>query len=303
MKTGYSILLGEYIDANALEHRDCEPFQIVCPECYEPLFKVERDSQAKKSDYLSHYRQTTAFQSQCELRVSSKSNSERQKHNSESRDQKLDFFLKVFAAALGKDPYFGYGKSITHSHKIINKSKALSVFKRQHFDTARKTGWLHDFSNFSEAAEFYVSESGSFGETPATGFSLSTQIRIASDIMKLLLTEPGRKNYEMLFNHAAIYLLNRCTNPASDATAEDVEVLNSVAYFVTGLMQGGKRRGMAVLDEMAHTPIYPPFTERPATYLLKVAAEIAHEMLGVLIRLPYFDLLRQRHDETSKNST
>ena len=38
MKLGYSILLGETLDASALQYRDCERFQVVCPNCHEPIF-------------------------------------------------------------------------------------------------------------------------------------------------------------------------------------------------------------------------------------------------------------------------
>ena len=42
MKLGYSLLLGEHIEAEWIEYTDCKVFQIVCPNCKEPIFKVFR---------------------------------------------------------------------------------------------------------------------------------------------------------------------------------------------------------------------------------------------------------------------
>ena len=291
MRSGYSILLGEYIDANSLEHRDCEPFQIVCPSCHEPLFKVERS--ISSVHYLSHYKQSDSYDAECERRVSSKSNSEIHSHNTVSRNQRLQYFLAIFKKALKRDPFFNYSKGIEHSHKQINYSKAFCFLRKGHYDTAARKGGLGEPTEFKEFAEFYIKESGQFDGFPITGFSISTQIRIASDLMKLLTTPQGEPNYNALFNHSAIYLLQRCRTPSTDEGAEGIQVSQNIAYFLSTLIQSGKRQGMQVIGEMLHTPIAPPFVMRTSSYFLKVASEIAHEMIGTLIRLPYFSLLKE----------
>lgn len=293
MRTGYSILLGEYIDAEAISYRDCEPFQIVCPACNEPVFKVARSSDDGAIEYLSHYKQEGSYNSECTLRVSSIPSSERGQHNFQSRDQKLSYFLSIFRSALERDPYITYSKSLESSHKKINRSKALCFFREQHFQSFRKGG-IAEETQFKNAAEFYLKEVSEFGDIPKTGFSVATQTRIAADMMRLLVTEQGKANYNALFNHSAVYLLQRCQAHAPGATAGSIEVMNNVAYFVSGLLMEGKKAGMQLIADMSATPIYPPYVEAPATYLLKVAAEIGHEMIGTLLRLPYFDLLKQK---------
>ena len=290
MKFGYSNLLGEYVQADSLEHRDCEPFQIVCPSCHEPLFKVERKPGDDTLHYLSHYKQSASYASECELRAESTSRVDRKSHNSESRDQKLKYFLQVFLSALERDPFFSYRKGLNKTHKDMNQSKAWVMFRNVHLDTARRGG-LEKPHEFRSAADFYLNEISQFGAVPKTGFSVSMQTQIANDIFATLLTPPGKPSYEALFNHAAIHLLARCNSGAVGATPESEQVLRNIAYFVSGLMRSSKRAGLQLMADMNASPIYPPYVEQPTTYVIKVASEIAHEMVGTLVRLPYFELL------------
>jgi hypothetical protein len=296
MQTGYSILLGEFIEAKAISHRDCEPFQIVCPACHEPLFKVQRPGDDYPIEYLSHYRQSENYDSSCALRVFSTTTDQKNHHNSESREQKLSFFLSVFTSALEKDPLVSYSRGFSDTHRQINRSKAWRYFRNRHLESAR-AGGVGDKEQFQLFADFYIEEGFAKHGIPKTGFSTNTQIRIASDLMQLLLSAPGKPNYEALFNHSAIYLVSRFSVPPVDGTPESAAVSKNLVRFVTSLIQSGERAGMETLAEMASTPIYPPFVERPSSYILKVASEIAHEMIGTLLRLPYFTLLKNRSDK------
>ena len=68
MRYGYSNLLGETVPAELLEYHDCEQFQVVCPNCREPVFKAVRRTPAEVH-FLSHYEASQALQQECELRV------------------------------------------------------------------------------------------------------------------------------------------------------------------------------------------------------------------------------------------
>lgn len=291
MLNGYSILLGEYIEASYIEHGDCEPFQIVCPSCYEPLFKVERS--IPKIHYLSHYKQSNSNDAECERRVSSKSKSDITSHNIISRNQRLQYFLEVFKKALERDPLVSYTDSLEYSHKKINSSKALVSLRKKHYDTAKIEG-LGEQGKFREFAEFYVEESRQFGDFPITGFSISTQIRIASDLMQLLTTTQGESNYNALFNHSILYLLQRCQKKPINTNSNNIHVTQKIEYFLSALMKASsEEKGMQIIGEMLHSPIFPPYVERPSSYFLKVISEIAHEMIGTLVRLPYFNMLKE----------
>ncbi len=53
MLKGYSILIGEIVPADMIDHGDCADEQITCPHCHEPVFKVAGSHRAQ--GYLSHY--------------------------------------------------------------------------------------------------------------------------------------------------------------------------------------------------------------------------------------------------------
>ena len=96
MKHGFSILLGEFIHASGIVHKDSEYFQIICPACHEPIFKVERPGEEEVIHYLSHYKREKSLVEECELRVNSLPTEKLEKTNSEAREQRLLFFLQVY---------------------------------------------------------------------------------------------------------------------------------------------------------------------------------------------------------------
>ena len=68
MKLGYSIL-GEHIDASLLDRSDVTEFQVVCPNCREPLFNMVWQDKGDERHCLSHYEKAHAIAPDCELRV------------------------------------------------------------------------------------------------------------------------------------------------------------------------------------------------------------------------------------------
>jgi hypothetical protein len=60
-----------------------------------------------------------------------------------------------------------------------------------------------------------------------------------------------------------------------------------------------KKRGMLLLSEMSNTPVGPPYAIEGSNFFNKAAAEIMHEMVGTLISLPYFELLKNINANTT----
>ena len=56
MKTAFSLLLQGYLNPVELDYEDCRAFQIVCPACKEPVFKVSGGIEDKATVYFSYYR-------------------------------------------------------------------------------------------------------------------------------------------------------------------------------------------------------------------------------------------------------
>jgi hypothetical protein len=93
MKTGYSLLLREYLEASEVDYSDCESFQITCPACHEAVFKAGTEGGRQ---YLSHYPAASSNVPDCELRVASTSRTLMDEQNKIARGQHLKNFLSVF---------------------------------------------------------------------------------------------------------------------------------------------------------------------------------------------------------------
>ncbi len=288
MKSGYSILLGEHIDASDIEYRDCEQFQIICPACNEPLFKVKRTSDGNDVHYLSHYNTDNSYSGDCELRVASHSQNEVNKQNKISRNQRLTFFISVLREMIGRHEMYKTGT--TASQKMLGKSKALSwlcdVMYKNSVENLRSDNVL------SEIADEYVKDVNEVGVPLHTTFSYAVQKRIAHDMWMCLLSAKGESNFRFLFNHAYIVVVQRLNTHLPNESQGAIAFMNSMLGYLTKIPQTSKNGGMRLLAEMASRPIDPPYAIEGSNYLNKAASEISHEMIGCLLGLPYFEFLK-----------
>jgi hypothetical protein len=60
------------------------------------------------------------------------------------------------------------------------------------------------------------------------------------------------------------------------------------------LVRTSKNKGMQMLAELSQYELGPPHSFAGSNLMVKLAGEITHEMLGCLLRLPYFDMLKDR---------
>jgi len=288
MKTGYSMILGEYIDASLLSHRDCEPFQIVCPVCREPVFKVERMAGEGHMDYLSHYNADKAYNSECELRISSLKKDEIERSNKVSRDQRLEYFLGILRDLIGTNPIYENGTA--KSQAMLNRSKAAGFFRDFHFKFVKDNKYSKE--QFELLADEYVKDIEGVGHTIDTSFALSVQKRIAYDMWLHLCSGKARSNYDFLFNHAYVTVICRCQKAIG--TQWETSEGGVLAGFLSRIIETSKHKGMQLLSQMANTPAGAPFAIAGSNYLTKAASEITHEMIGCLIELQYFDALKRK---------
>lgn len=295
MKTGYANLLGEYIDAAHIDYADCKSFQIVCPNCKEPIFKVQRVGELALH-YLSHYAAAKAFATDCELRVGGLEQRQLEQHNHASREQRLKLFLGVLRHTVTAQFYRAGKDKVPVMQRLLNRSKAVTWLREGAFQNMAQHG-SQFLDDFEECAKAYIDEG--IGENDPvwnTGFAMSVQVRIAKDMMASLMTGAGRENFYWLWNHAYVFLESRLEGMRLAGTQTPRFAL--IEQHLARLPQCSRTEGMQRLAEMANTPMYPPEVAEPGfKMLLKVMAEIQHEMVGCLIRLPYFELLREaRHD-------
>jgi hypothetical protein len=286
MKIGYSNLLGEHVSAADIHHKDCEPFQIVCPQCREPTFKVERQDGERYVHYLSHYSASKAYAADCELRVSGLNLATLGDQDRVSRDQRLRHFLQVLRDLVGQNRIYSKGPESTQ--KLFNRSKAVSRLRTQHATAATSRNW--PFEEFQGTVAGYLADLASNGAVLNTSFGVRIQERIAYDVWLTLLTPASRQNFEFLFNHGYIMLLTRLASAQTSRSLSQPE--REMMGYMSRLPSTSKQAGLAMLEEMAGISVGPPFAVDGMTLLGKVMAEIMHEMIGTLIALPYFEVLR-----------
>lgn len=288
MKIGYSLILGEHVDACGLSHRDCEPYQIVCPACKEPVFKVERKADQAQIDYLSHYTSEKAYNSECELRVSSMNKEVLQKSDKQSRNQRLEYFLGVLRELIARNPMYPNGTA--KSQAALNKSKAVCFLRDIHYKHSCKNRYTAEM--FNEFVDEYIEDITQMGGIIDTSFAISVQKRISFDIWQHLLTQKGRANYEFLFNHAYLVVMTRCQRAIDVHKA--VPEMRRLFDFLSSIVQTSKQKGFNIISEMGNTPVGPPFAIEDSNYFNKAASDISHEMIGCLLELQYFDVLKKK---------
>ncbi|SMF27137.1 hypothetical protein SAMN06265365_11097 [Tistlia consotensis] len=286
MKTGYSMLLGEYVQADGLVHRDCEHFQIVCPACREPVFKVEQEREGEGRHYLSHYRAERSHASDCELRVGRLSGGEIGRLNGLSRDQKLSLFLSVLQGAVIRAIWGAQKRSMVRKVvRRLQEGRQLAMLRDVSIENLRS---IAPFDEFDLWAESYYDDVGE----PPTTFAEAVQRRIARDMLLHLISPNARRSYDFLFNVSLLILESRLS-AAEDAGSTNAQERRLHGYAVR-LMRGRERDAAAAIGEAMHEIAQPPFVETPMPFLGKLGAEIHHELVGMLLRLPYFEILREK---------
>lgn len=300
MKIGYSLLLSEYINANSIDYNDCINFQIVCPSCKEPIFKVVRDSNEKKLHYLSHFEKDKSYTENCELRVSEISVNHINSKNIESHNQRLKFFLNVFKNTIYNTEYSNSKIAKKQIDKVKN-TKSLDKYRQHLYEHSKKIYSPNNKNDLLEHFEFYVNEIKELvGEFYKTSFSIEQQKKIALDIWYHILSPKAKENYYFLLNHSYLVLISRIEKASKDRKLFDWEIyLHNTMNEIT---ISPKDRGNELISSLGLYKI-PQETDWSADNLYdKMSAEISFEMFGCLLRLPYFEILKRAIKKTKKTN-
>ena len=292
MEGGYSILLGEHLPARTITYDDCAPMQIVCPACYEPVFKGVRNQLGAPIHYLSHYAENKAYQADCELRVRSVSAAAIASHNTASRDQRLSYFLRRFTDLLNRDPYISYQLGFQKTHHEINRAKSIRLLRQFFFDHVVETG-LAQTEEIGLEADLYIDDMESFGAMPKTDFSTVIQKRIARDLFRSIHTEPQRPNHAYLFAHSLMVLYTKFMNATTHGHESGDDLSRNFLSVLNRLLSGEEAHVESALLELRHNRVHPPYVAESTYGINFLLIECTHEMVGALLRLPYFDLLRE----------
>ena len=283
MKYGFSLLLNEYIHPELVEYKDSKIFQIVCPECYEPIFKVNRNN---KVTYFSHYKKDEKLDSKCSLRVDSLNEQELEKKSSESQGQNIKLFLEVFKDSLLENELSGNLYEVRKLIDRINNSEGVSELKLKMMDRLRELST--DDSLIVSFFDDYIEET-----YMDTKYSYLKQKEYALNLFKHLCSLKAKDNLGFLICYSMLFITERISAASKERKLHQWEI--EMYHFIKRLVECKSKSDFGIIaSEMVQYKLNPPWVqEANTTMLLKVVSEISHESFGVLVRFPFFKILKK----------
>lgn len=288
MKKGYSNVHGLIVDAAELDYRDCEAFQIVCPECREFVFKSIRRGDDGAIHYFSHYAADPEANQHCELRVAQRFADGIPAEDLVEHEQTLQHYIACFSNMLDSLPMFGSPKGRRSLHANINASKGaagirkylrdgLTILVEQDFVRQTAFGDEADEGIFDR----WDSEPGNY--VPKTEFGRSIQARIATDTLRTLLTKPAILAWNELFSAAwTAQLAAAISFQKEDEWPDFVKHLGPV---LLGAAEGkDMRREIAHLQQL---PAHAPYMKYGGTWWDKLHVELMNQIVEILLQIDY----------------
>ena len=281
MRLGYSLLLGEYVEATDIDYEACRKFQVVCPICKEALFKA--GSAETKRQWLSHYAATQ--DSECELRVGRMTSQQVMAHNLVQRGQSLELFNSVFRHEL--------------LHKLYPHDAALRDKVAWH------TRWMarrptyralvrHIRSRFKKSAKVRDAAWASVVyEYPHLEFVLKVQQSYARDYCEHLMTGPAIDNFTFAVSmglRASYQDLERgglLVFDGADVAKANEQALERMKHAANLLIMGSEKdlkRALPVLPDDEDVALAGDYT---------LADYGISGVMHMLVNFPYLKVLEQ----------
>ena len=303
MKTAFSLFLQEYVNPVAVDYEDCRAFQIVCPACKEPVFKVSRNISDKTTDYFSHYRKDETLNEQCELRVSRISTERIEEVRSESRNQKLHLFLKVFQDIVWRNEYDEISiKKAKQRFFQLSRSSVFSIFNKtllQWFrDAIEDKNEILDM--FDESLENIYENLENF----KSNFAVNLQKEFAYDFFQHLLAGHSKTNFFFLFYHAYILVLEKLEEKSKNNELLSWEQA-MLDYLCRFLKTQNETKRMSILSRMGEYEMISPYTHQEVDLHIMFGSYLQYNAFGILLRIPYLQIvqkqLKDRESDPSHN--
>ena len=305
MKYGKSLLLGELISAEQVDYEDVREnrFWIVCPVCNEAIFKVVRQTEDSRVEdpathYFSHYEASRSYATDCELRVGRITEDDRHTIAIESREQKLKYFIATLQATIRKHfldssrGYYSAAKRFGDRHfRQLRRSDTLGWYRLAHFRFFQKLQrTLTDEEVLTEFDRGINSLGDEEKEQLTTNLSISTQKRIALDLLKHLTSPIARPAFNCLFDHAYTWLIIRLeTNIHIDKV---IGIETDLLPLLNRLPNTNLRNFPQLMADLKQTD-HSQIVGKTQTALDTFGLLLRNEILLILLSLPYLDILRQ----------
>ena len=282
MKYGYSLILGEYIEADFIEAEDCKLFEIVCPSCKAPVFKV--------LNTLSHSEDQALDTANCRLKVNSMKPKYIKKFNTASQKRKMKRFLSGFCDIVMKNEYKWVPRKLDEKISKLKKSNSLRHLRGIFREFVSFTKEVNNRPYIYNYFEYYMDNfAGILDEFPKTAFFIETHFRIAYDLWEQLQLPNNRKQFDFLFNNSFYMLSSRIKNDIG--TGKWHEYGERLYLNMLGLMDTSKDEATRIIDSMIDYKI-PTEHSSDLDLFAKMVIEIKCEILGCLLRVPYYTILK-----------
>jgi hypothetical protein len=309
MRTGYSLLVDEYVDANLAEPVDCKVLRICCPVCQE---KVVLETEVGKPRFRHAAPKFPSFEAECESRSSEFDPDYCNQHNTRARQRRLEFLKwDRFKQLLGEDPLgppYKEGGGIWEETPKLLRMGALSNISYWHRRIMVPCSGerLKDPVEFFATAERhlrFVEEK--LPDVPESGLRRQVHLQVAFDLLQSLVArEDYDDDYDWLFVHAFRICMGKWVSVAenaqkdqtqSEASEDDLQE-HTAAGSILGhcafkLMSDDRLEAHKAIETLIEVEIGPPVTEERMPFLIFFGADIAGEMQYALHRLPYLPLL------------
>lgn len=308
MKTGYSLLVDEYVEANLAESADCDALRICCPLCQQ---SVVLETEAGTSRFQHAASSIAGRVGDCESYAAALSPEQCRQQNERARRRRVDFLeWEHFKWLLGKDP-MGQSRNARRAYEETSKllsQSALWEISRWHWENIIHPSpeRLKDPIEFFASAERHLrSARPSFPHVPDSGLRRQVHIEVAFDLMRSLVDRHDLgDDYSWLFVHAYRICLGiwygcaQCQSQDRNQTeivteyyerrATDASVL---CYCGVNLLSADESKVDAALEMLIEGETEQPCIEGQIPLLALFGAEIGGEMQSTLYRLPYLPLL------------
>lgn len=306
MKIGYSMSLGEILEAEEIEQGDCAKFLVVCPACREALLKKTLPHSAGVTHYLSHYRASDEESRQCEMRVAAMDHARVSAFNAQSRGQTLTRFMAILQTEINRSQ-----ERIFPGQNFTAKVNALKV--RRTFEDILpilKMGFnfvldapdprgqiasmIGEFEDFSDRSPFWQRRQASH----------------VLDVMLHLRTSQQEPSLRHLLAAAIINIALRMEAYRERAKLQDIAGYDPVPGLrvLEGIVAGKSPDGIAklrkaILSEKGKAPTKVILEETDMNITRGIMAESVGPIVGLLASIPFAEIANGQRDtnEASRN--
>ncbi len=293
MHVGYSFLFGELINVEHLEPQDCEHFLVVCPQCGEPVRKVSCEG-GEEGGHLAH----SSAKPACDLQGARYTPSEREEDRLLAQSQRLRYFLERLYDILAMAPM--YLEDADAVHQEMNEAAGVMEIREMAWQTVQ----LNRNKIFEGAADDFLYKLEQAGWEITGKFPMTRQHEIAGDLWAILTSHQSRARFDCLFNHALLREAGTVSSTALRATGVLQHTMEIQARYIDRIFHLARPGVLPLLNEMLTTKLPPGMNNlrdaddnEASSYLSRLLGNTITEMVGTLMALPYFEMLRQRCTE------